>query len=366
MATYEGRWDCDHCGTSNPGLQKVCSACGNPQDENEEFYLAQDARVITDAAELAAAEAGADWSCRHCGADNPARRNSCQQCGAERGSSPQRETRFYAGDVGIPRTAAEAERGRRPERLLEPLPANSLAPPKTKQLPGWLAIALVAALFLLGWALFRTRPVAFTVQGFSWERAVYLEREATVVREGWEVPSGGRKLSTSRRVHHHNQVVDRYENRTRTVSERRQTGTRTVREKTGTRDNGNGTFSDVYETRSEPVYETVHRQVTESVPVYRSVPVYATWYRYEIEEWNPSRQPRAGGRDQRPYWPDSRLQRREREARRSERYRLFLRDPKGKQYQYEPDLDAWQRCAPGMRLTGHVNAFGALRRLELP
>ena len=92
MAIREGAWDCPHCGRKrNRGPDKFCGGCGAPRGEEVRFYLPDDAREVTDAAELARAQAGPDWICPYCEGDNPAGNAFCSGCGAPRDGAASRQ-----------------------------------------------------------------------------------------------------------------------------------------------------------------------------------------------------------------------------------------------------------------------------------
>ncbi|HEX8246476.1 MAG TPA: hypothetical protein VF541_23430, partial [Longimicrobium sp.] len=64
MAIREGRWDCPSCGSeAQLGRHVYCTGCGAPRPEEVQFYLPEDAEAVTDAGQLAQANAGADWVC---------------------------------------------------------------------------------------------------------------------------------------------------------------------------------------------------------------------------------------------------------------------------------------------------------------
>ncbi len=101
MAIREGRWDCPSCGSKAVyGRHVDCPGCGKPRPAGIRFYLTDDAPVITDAAQLAEAAAGADWVCEHCGASTRATQTECGGCGALRGTSPSQPViDYHAGQV---------------------------------------------------------------------------------------------------------------------------------------------------------------------------------------------------------------------------------------------------------------------------
>jgi ribosomal protein L40E len=114
MAIREGRWDCPGCGSRSVyGRHVDCPGCGKPRPAGTRFYLTDDAPVITDAAQLAEANAGADWICGHCGASTRATQTDCGGCGVARGTSPTQPVIHYGpGQVpragGTPGTAPAA------------------------------------------------------------------------------------------------------------------------------------------------------------------------------------------------------------------------------------------------------------------
>ncbi len=104
MAIREGRWDCPSCGSKSVyGRHVDCPGCGKPRPAGIRFYLTDDAPVITDAAQLAEAAAGADWICEHCGASTRATQTDCGGCGAARGTSPSQPVIDYAS-ANVPRS----------------------------------------------------------------------------------------------------------------------------------------------------------------------------------------------------------------------------------------------------------------------
>jgi hypothetical protein len=206
-----------------------------------------------------------------------------------------------------------------------------------------LCIGLVkgaSGLFPAGWDL---HPAEVTRQG--WDRAIAVERYRTVREEGWSVPAEGRQVDSRREIRSYNHVLDHYETRTRQVSERVQTGTRTYT--CGSVDRGNGYFEDM--TCTEPEYETRYRTESYQEPVYRDDPVYDTKYTYDIEKWMPERTERASGAADEPAWPAVRLAEGEREGRRMEKYVVYFRDDEGESKAAELPLDRWRVLRPGRR-----------------
>lgn len=226
-------------------------------------------------------------------------------------------------------------------------------------------------------------PRPAVVDSVVWERLIEVEEHGLFADEGWELPDSARDVVRSERVRDYRQeltgyrtvtrdeartrqVLKGYEEETRTVSEREQTGTRTYT--CGTRDLGNGYFEDVectepeYETVSRtetvsvPVYEdeTYYVEVSEEQPVYRQVPIMATYYTYRVPRWTTVETLRSSGDwSTRPAWPtwppapDSTTIRREGERRASNRAVLRTKDGV---IDVHLDEDELRRLRPGQRV----------------
>lgn len=339
MAIREGCWDCPTCGTKGVlGRQLACAGCGNRRPEGIRFYLPDDAAEVTDAERLAEARAGTDWICEHCGVSARATQPRCPGCGAERGSSPQQQTHEHRYDE----PAEEAPRA-----------LAATAPAKRRR--GWKGPAAIVA--VIGGMIWYNGPVetTATVAGKEWSRAIEVQEYRTVQEEDWSVPQGGREKRSFRAVRDHRQVLDHYESRTRQVSERVQTGTRTYT--CGQRDMGNGYFEDV--TCTEPEYTTNYRTESYQEPVYRQEPIYDTKYAYEIERWLPDDTAWArGDAANEPAWPAVQIGAREREGARIQRYVLRFKDDDGKTYEREVTHEQFARYRAGQPVTLRMKRGG--------
>lgn len=333
MAIREGAWDCPFCEkTRNRGPEKFCGGCGSPRGPEVKFYLPEDARVVEDAAEQERARSGPDWTCQFCGGDNKGWNGFCTGCGSGKDATQARQVVQHAGEA--PRTAAEAQAAAAPRPEPAPPPAKG---------SGWLKWVLgclggcgtlVVLITLLAMFMGMTHEERLQVAGAHWERTIPVEQLGMVQESAWrdEVPAGARKVSERKEVRSHRKVQTGTETRTRTVSKEVSDGTERV--KVGTRDMGNGYFEDVYEDR--PKTRTVSEQETYQEPVYREEPVYDTKVTYEVEKWREVRKAQASGDDTSPTWPDPRLASNEREGKRTETYRLQLKDEKGVERAYTP------------------------------
>jgi hypothetical protein len=346
MAIREGRWDCPACGTAGIlGRQLACTGCGQRRPEGVRFYLPDNAAEVTGSERLAEARAGADWICEHCGVSARATQARCPGCGAERGGSQTQQTHEHRYDE----PAEEA-----------PRPLAAMAPPKRKR--RWKGPAAILA--VVGGLVWYNGPVEVTatVAGKDWTRAIEVQEYRTVQEEDWSVPQGGREKRSFRAIRDYRQVLDRYETRTRQVSERVQTGTRTYT--CGQRDMGNGYFEDV--TCTEPEYTTNYRTETYQDPIYRQEPVYDTRFAYEIEKWVPDDTAWARGDGSRePAWPAVSIDRNEREGARIQRYVLRFTDDDGKTYEREVTAEQFERYRPGAPVKLRTKRGGGAGDVEI-
>lgn len=155
----EGMWDCPNCDNANKGSSMNCEGCGAVRDEDVKFYLPEDAREITDQAEIDAANAGADWICGFCSTSNNATISSCKQCGGPR-------------EEGTEQKAEEVK------------PAGSPNPSPTPPAPtdgkggGGMPVALIAGIIglillsccCLWWVFLKKTTEVMTVSKTEWVR----------------------------------------------------------------------------------------------------------------------------------------------------------------------------------------------------
>ena len=344
MAIREGRWDCPSCGSKGQlGRHVYCIGCGSPRPENIQFYLPEDAEAVTDAGQLAQANAGADWVCEHCGGSARATDAACPGCGAPRGSSVTRQEVDYDLE-NVPRAGGPQQGA--PRMAMQPPPsAQPRRPAKTSHMGR--NVFLVLLLSVLGWFGWsqRTRHVDGTVTAKQWERSIQVEAYRTVTEEGWSLPDGGRLVRSYRAIRDYRRVLDHYETRSRQVSERVQTGTESYT--CGHTSKGNGYFED--RTCTRPTYDTRYHTETYQESVYRQEPIWDTKYEYRIKRWVPATLLQEHGDTTQPRWPATQVNDTLREGEKKQRYVLTFRDGDDT-YQPEVPLDQFV----GHRVGEHV------------
>ncbi len=311
-----GYWDCPSCGSKGlRGDQASCPNCGRARGEVK-FYMKNHAEGSTlEAHERADIEyvdeekakyinRNPDWYCSFCQSLNSDNAQFCASCGASRASSEANYFQMH-----------EAQKAREEARN-EPAPAKA-APKKRSLLP-----LILIAVVILGVMFFLNSSKTsgdFQVAQLSWERAIAIEQNLLFHESGWSVPSGGEVTGQRREIHHYNSVLDHYEDvevqRSRQVLDHYETYYTYS-------DKGNGYYEEVAHER--PVYTTEYYTETESRPVYRQVPEYATKYDYDIWRWTPTRTATSSGVGQEAYWPETNLAEDEREGDRAEVYRAAI------------------------------------------
>jgi hypothetical protein len=353
MAIREGRWDCPSCGSVGQlGRHVYCVGCGAPRPKEIRFYLPEDAEAVTDAGQLSQAAAGPDWICEHCGGSARATDLTCPGCGAPRGESAAREVHDYAL-AEVPRSGGGSDRPPPPPSTAKPL--RAARQPRVGR-----NVFLVLLLSVLGWFGWsnRTRHVEGEVVARQWERSVQVEAYRTVQEEGWSLPQGARRVRSYRAIRDYRQVLDHYETRTRQVSERVQTGTRTYT--CGQIDRGNGYFED--RTCTEPEYETRYHTESYQDPVYRREPVWDTKYEYRIKRWVPDTLLEAHGTTTTPTWPPVVVDDTTREGEKKSRYQVTFTATEGKSYTADVPLEQFQRRTIGEHVPLLVN--GGTARID--
>lgn len=359
----EGVWDCSYCGAKRiRGSIRDCSQCGHPRDKGVAFYMADPQNYVFDEEIAAKVRCGPDWLCPACDCLNSAENTVCEGCGTERNAM----TKDYFQNRVEQNTEYKRERENwhefdpaytppEKEMLVQPV----AEPPKVKKKTNWAkvlkigAVALLVIALIAGMiALFTPKEVTGTVDSFAWSRTMEVEEYKTVRESDWSIPAGGREVSRSEEVHHYNQVISHYETKTRTYTEQVLDHYETV--VTGYRDLGNGYFEEI--TTQKPVYRTETRTETYEEPVYVQIPIYETFYVYEIERWTHKSTEKVSGNDKEPYWPEYTFSDKERKGTFTETYTVKVTDEDGKTREFKLSFEEWNTLEVGqaVKLKTHV------------
>lgn len=362
-------WRCSSCGTRNLGRHAICSQCGSPKDESEEYEMPTDSREVASVVDpdlLDLARGGPNWRCGYCDSHQRAGNVHCLRCGAARSGEWTGAPPFQSSHEPPPYVPVQAER-------------KAALGPYTF----WLVILLL--LFCTGAAscaacsscvssfdkpvpprveveapLPRTDFVARVV-GTHWSRRVRAERWQLVTYTDFrdDVPADAINVrAAGMRVHHTDQVVDGettiYEDeevpdgyRTESYREREECGetctttprrcrdvcttsSKRCREVCTSSRNGFASCRDVCtggdrscheectggdrdcapkyceRTRTRQIPKTRTVKVPRRVPRYRDVPRYAAWASYQTWEWVEVETATAAGDDAVPRWPSLR------------------------------------------------------------
>lgn len=365
MATYEGKWRCLRCLNANLGRHLHCQTCGVKRDDNVQFFLDEDNAVVSDAALLNQANAGADWICQYCGGNNRALDRSCTSCGSERTGENKQLQEEIRGVNDWTEAAQKAA-------LLN----SQNAPPKKSFFSSRLfKIALLGAgiigacfVVLFGVLVYISTleySCDLEVVGLEWHRTVRLEEYKTVRETAWEgeVPKEARVQSKENALHHTDKVPTGTRQVLETYTERVADGTETY--VCGRKNKKNGYFEDEYCTRTKYKDVTKTRMKTETI--YKDVPVYKTRYTYLIDKWVAAGEKNTSGNDFNPHWAAVQINNaRTREAGREENYSLLCKELGGnnKLYKYKVESDGWSRFQNGMHLHGKTDFFGKLVSID--
>ena len=374
----EGFWDCPYCGRKRiSGLERECS-CGAERGEDVKFYM--DGVHYIDDETAKTISKNPDWLCSYCGALVSDNDDICHNCGASKSESEmnyfqnreKKEQREKERKEKTNEVSHLEEHIDRIEEITETLSKERYGYydiPHDKEVTskksggssaiknilkyGLIVIVLIAVVFGM-FHLFTPKSVEGVIDGFEWSRSVSVEEYRTVEESGWSIPSGGRLLFQQREIKSYQQVLDHYETKTRTYTEQVLDHYETY--VSGYRDNGNGTFTEI--TSQRPVYRTETKTETYQEPVYRSEPIYATKYYYEIDKWMHKEYVKTSGNDHNPYWSEYNYGDKEREGFKSADYYIFVTDEDGETHKYDVKLDLWETFTSGQRVKLKVDVFG--------
>jgi DNA-directed RNA polymerase subunit RPC12/RpoP len=345
LGYVELEWTCKRCGTVNPGMQRVCTNCGAPIGQDDQFELPDQQTLITDQDKLAEAKAGPAIQCPYCNVYNPADAKICKQCGGDIEAGLARQ----AGQVlGAFQTAAVPEKpcpycnqpvktgaSRCPHcggDLLVTAKPTSTAAVLPKKAPRWitwggvgLGLILIAALIAFVVTKSRREDVTASVADVRWQLSVEILALQPVQRSDWseQVPSGATDISCR----------DKFKETSDSL-------VANATEECGTPytiDTGSGAGK----VAQDCVYQ-----------------VYASYCDYTVQELSVVNTAVAAGADTNPYWPGFSLQSGQQEGNRYEQYQVTF-DSGQQTYTYSPpDGAEFGQFTPGSQWLLSVNGFG--------
>ncbi len=350
-----GYWDCPYCGTKGvAGNVMNCPGCGRARGDVK-FYMKNGADAeVREAGQTGDIEylseeqakdfdAEADWYCSFCNSLNRNRAAFCSNCGATRESS---ESNYFDQlKKRQEQEAAEQAAQARNQSQSSARAAQTRKGGKSRLLILLAVLAAIVGLFV--YLNGNATKSGLTVTDIAWNRSIPVESYKNYTEEDWSIPQGGTQVSSSSKLHHYDQVLDHYESvevqKSRSVLDHYETYTEFV-------DQGNGSFMPVE--KQQAVYGTEYYTETESRPVYRSEPRYATWYVYTIWRWKQDRIERSSGTDHEAAWPELNLQENEREGSpRVAEYAFTVEDEKGERSTWTLEEPYWRNISPGDKLS---------------
>ena len=364
MGTLLGRWDCEYCSKKGiPADVRHCPSCGNPVGQNVKYYLPQGSKDYVDPKIV---PKGADWKCGYCESYNRYEADVCSNCGAPKGAGKdyfQNHAENAAKSRPDSNTGGNTYYGGGTSEAA----ASYYSHPQKKDFNYWLkwiiaGIAVIAVIIGIV-ALVVPKEKTLTVDGFSWERTLYIEKYKTVSESGWSMPSGARLKHTNEEVRSYDHQLAGY--RTETYTEQELDYYEEY--VSGYRDLGNGYFEEIIDRR--PVYRTVTK--TREVPWYIDVPIYDTKYYYDIDKWANDHTNVTRGNDHEPYWGQeptatgSPKLGDERVSSRSESYRITgtLSGEKNSR-SFEISRSDWERLKKGDSVRCKVYVSGKIELLK--
>jgi len=288
--------------------------------EDAQFVQATQEDLITDEAEIAAAQLGPDIHCPYCGTRNVANAAKCVQCGGDLSEGTARQvgqvlgahsdgsvqpiTCPACGNSNHPDAAHCTQCGAPMHGAAAPPPDGDTitTPPKKGCSKGVLFLLAAAALLavVIGVISCWPRSTSAAVTSVSWTRTIPILEQRQVERSDWEenIPDGAELYGCEMREYGYSDGPQ--------PNSTKECGT------PYSRDLGNG--------RVEVVQDCEYL-------------VYREYCRYSVLEWVVVNTLQAEGRDYSPSWPRAQLASGQREGDRTEQYVIVFGDA-NKQYVY--------------------------------
>lgn len=348
-------WRCPNCKTLNPGEQKTCVSCGNPQPENVAFESMPQQELKTDAASLQKAKKGADIHCPYCGTRNPADAKVCSQCNGDLTGGAKRQNGGVVGafktgpqeDIVCPtcgtRNPANSPRCKSCGSDLASTQSNAgtaAANQKAKATPkrspwlwavlGGLGLLVLAACVVLVFLLTRTQQISGTVAGADWSRSVPVEALINVSKQDWQenIPAGAQVGACNSRLY--------------TTQDTPEGNSVEVCGTPYTIDSGNGVGKVVQDCQYE---------------------IYKPYCEYTAQEWQTMHTYTQTGQGFSPAWPTYTLETGQRMGTSTESYTVHFNTQKGLLDYTTSDMSVFQQFQPASTWLLTVNTFGSITNL---
>ncbi len=357
LGYVELEWECPQCGTRNPGPQRFCSSCGSPQPQKADFKQAAEEKLITDADQLAQAQAGADVHCAFCGARNPAGAAKCVGCGASLETAAARVSGQVLGahrdkpaaPVNCPQCGATNPAAalkcqacgaslRQMPAPAGPRPAQPAAGKPAAKMGAAVGVAVLlfallacAACVLMMVSLIPKEEVIGQVERVSWERSIDIERLQDVTKSDWKanIPRDAR-LGSCTYKHHH------------------------------TQDNPAPNATEVCGTPYTVDKGSGYGEVVQDC----KYAVYQEHCNYTVPEWRKADTVRAAGNDFNPYWPAVNPVANERVGSRYEQYQVFF-SSENKNYTYSTSEESkFRQFTIGSRWKLQIGLLGGVQSVQ--
>ncbi len=314
-----GYWDCSYCNSKGiRGDNRECPGCGRPRDDSTKFYMKSKTDYVAKE-NIDKFSDEPDWLCSYCNSYNPSTVSKCIGCGADKEEK--------TGDYFSLRNFDKPENA----DVSPPIHINTNYTPSAQNkspvansrrfrisnsqiLTG---TAIFAALAVIGMIIYLLipKPAVLDIRSYSWDRTIDIEESYISSESDWYLPAGADLRYTRQEFKETKQVLDHYETKSRQVSKQVPDG---YDISYSYKDNGNGSFDEI-EHRT-PKYKTVYETEYYEEPVYRSEPVYATKYYYDITRWRVCDKCITSGNDRSPYWGTPQIDADERKGNSYENY----------------------------------------------
>jgi len=349
-------WRCPNCRTLNPGDQKTCISCGNPQPEDVAFEALPQQELKTDAASLDKVNKGADIHCPYCGTRNPVDAKVCRQCNGDLTGGTQRKSGGVVGafktspveDITCPTCGtlnpANAPRCKSCGSDLTSIqttggtvPSGQNVKTTPKRSPWlWAGLAGLILLVLAGCAalvffLTRTQQISGTVAGADWTRSVPVEALVNVTKHDWQdaIPVGAQVGACERQLY-------------------------------TTQDQPEGDYNEVCGTPYTVDSGTGYGKVVQDC----QYEIYKPYCEYKAQEWQVVQTYQQTGQGFTPAWPNYTLATGQRIGTSTETYTVHFNTQKGLLDYTTSDISDFQRFQPASTWLLTVNSFGSVTDLQ--